>query len=233
MSISVLNRKVSSSKSPTFYTLTVVYKPEMKQIIKILGFIFLAIIFSCQSKNKTDNSSTIDKPEINLFDKYSNDSIREQIFKSSYINSSTAPNYIVFKAKNLNTGLIKEICCEAPFLSGAIHREFEIQYDSIGTNKVDSIILENKLRIYDFKNKDALNNISFNDYPEYEKIIQNAKKIDLEYFHKKFGQTDSVQLMHFSSDNRNKQVIVAHILFNCGIKTTRDCLAGNNIWIGK
>ena len=201
-------------------------------MIKILGFIFLIIIVSCQPKNKTDKSSTIGKPEKSLFDNFSNDSIRKQIFKSSYENNSTAPNYIVFKAKDLNTGTIKEICCEAPFLSGAMHREFNIKYDTIGINKIDSIILANRQEIFNFKNKEALKNINFYDYPDYEKIIQRAKRIDLEYYHKTFGKNDSVKLMHFSSDKRNEQVTFAHILFNCGIKTTRDCIAGNNIWIG-
>ncbi len=204
----------------------------MRQMIKILGFIFLIIIVSCQPKNKTDNSSTIGKSEKSLFDNYSNDSIRKQIFKSSYENNSTAPNYIVFKAKDLNTGTIKEICCEAPFLSGAMHREFNIKYDSIGINKIDSIILANRQEIFNFKNKEALKNINFYDYPDYKKIVQRAKRIDLEYYHKTFGKNDSVKLMHFSSDKRNEQVTFAHILFNCGIKTTRDCIAGNNIWIG-
>ncbi|WP_129366947.1 hypothetical protein [Lutibacter sp. HS1-25] len=205
---------------------------EKRKMIKKLGYIFLIIIVSCQPKNKTDNSSTIDKPEKNLFDNYSNDSIRKQIFKSSYENNSTAPNYIVFKATDLNTGLTKEICCEAPFLSGAIHREFNIKYDSIGIKKVDSIILANRQRIFNFKNKETLKNINFYDYPDYEKIIERAKQIDLEYYYKTFGKNDSVNSMHFSSDKRIEQVTFAHILFNCGIKTTRDCVAGNNIWIG-
>jgi len=204
----------------------------MRQTIKIFGFILLIIILSCETKTKIDNLSNIDKPIKDLFDKYSNDSIRYKIFKSSYENNSTAPNYIVFKAKDLSTGLIKEICTEAPFLSGAMHRELNIEYDLKGTNKVDSIILANRQNIFEFKNKEALKNINFYDYPDYERIIQIAKGIDLDYYSETFSKNDSTKLMHFSSDTGFVQVTFSHILFNCGIKTTRDCIAGNNIWIG-
>ena len=207
-------------------------KRKMRQTIKIFGFILLIIILSCETKTKIDNLSNIDKPIKDLFDKYSNDSIRYKIFKSSYENNSTAPNYIVFKAKDLSTGLIKEICTEAPFLSGAMHRELNIEYDLKGTNKVDSIILANRQNIFEFKNKEALKNINFYDYPDYERIIQIAKGIDLDYYSETFSKNDSTKLMHFSSDTGFVQVTFSHILFNCGIKTTRDCIAGNNIWIG-
>jgi len=97
-------------------------KSEMKLTTKILGLLILFTVQSCGLKNSNKTDLLVNDSK-NIFDKYSNDSIRNQIFKIAYQNNSTAPSYIVFKAVDLNTGKEKEICCEAPFLSGAIHRE--------------------------------------------------------------------------------------------------------------
>lgn len=204
----------------------------MKQRIQILGLLLLIITQSCGLENRSNNESKIENPETNLFDKYSNDSIRSMIFEIAYNNKSTTPSYIVFKAKDLNTGVIKEICCEAPFLSGAMHREFNIEYDTKGTEYIDSIILENRLEIFEFINKKALNNISFSEYPDKESIDRIASKNDLDYYNDRFGANDSIKYMHFENDTGFVQESFAHIMFKCGIITSRDCIAGNNIWFG-
>ena len=38
--------------------------------------------------------------------------------------------------------------------------------------------------------------------------------------------------MHFETDTGYTQKVFAHIMFECGIITSRDCIAGNNIWFG-
>ncbi len=113
----------------------------MKQTFKILVLVILTVIQSCGQKNSTDNTVKTE-PVIDIFEKYSNDSIRDRIFKIAYENASTAPSYIVFIAEDLNTGTRKEICCEAPFLSGAMHRELKKGYDEIGSKFINSLILE-------------------------------------------------------------------------------------------
>ena len=204
----------------------------MKHRVQILGFLVLIIIQSCGLDNQTNNESKIEKLETNLFDKYSNDSIRSVIFEIAYDNKSTAPSYIVFKAKDLNTGIIKEICCEAPFLSGAMHRELNIEYDTKGTEYIDSTILANRLEIFEFISKEALYNISFSEYPDKEIIDRIASKNDLDYYNDKFAANDSVKYMHFENDTGFAQKSFAHIMFKCGIITSRDCIAGNYIWFG-
>lgn len=204
----------------------------MKHRIQILGFILLIITQSCGLENQSNNESKIEKPETNLFYKYSNDSIRSMIFEIAYDNKSTAPSYIVFKAEDLNTGIIKEICCEAPFLSGAMHRELKIKYNNEGTEYIDSIILSNRLGIFNFKNREALNNISFYKYPEKDIIDKTATEIDLDSYYKTFGKNDSIKFMHFKNDSGFIQESFAHIMFKSGIITSRDCIAGNNIWFG-
>lgn len=204
----------------------------MKLLFKILGLSIIIILQSCGLKNLNDKVSTNDSSETELFDKYSNDSIRYAIFEIAYDNKSTAPSYIVFKAKDLNTGLTKEICCEAPFLSGAMHRELQIEYNSKGTEYIDSIILANRQGVFKFKNKEALNNISFFDYPDSTKLMKIAEGIDLDYYSKTFGKNDSSKLMYFKTDTAFVQITFTHIMFKCGILTNRDCEAGNNIWFG-
>lgn len=204
----------------------------MKGFITILGFSLLLVIHSCGSKDETDNETDYSKSKFELFDEYSNDSLRALLFEIAYNNKSTAPSYVVFKAKDLNTNLTKEICCEAPFLSGSIHTEFDIDYDTKGMEKVDSIILINKQNIYQFENEDALNNISFYDYPNYEKVIQVAQELDLSYYHRLYGKNDLIGSLHFENDTGYVQLTFAHIMFNCGIITSRACFAGNNLWFG-
>ena len=95
----------------------------MNQIyLLIVGICLLIINQSCRLNNQNESYSFKNESFNEFFDKYSNDSLRNEIFKIAYENKSTAPSYVVFIAKDLNTGETKEICCEAPFLSGAMHR---------------------------------------------------------------------------------------------------------------
>ena len=196
---------------------------------KILGFLFLIIFYSCGSKDPNNN---IESKYLNFFDKYGNDSLRNKIFKIAYNNESTAPSYIVFKAKNLNTGEIKEICTEAPFLSGAMHHEFEMGYDLISSRFIDSLILANHERIFEFENEEALKNISFKEYPSRKRIEGIAESLDLDYYIKSFGSNENVKFMEFDKDEYFYQLAFAHIMFNCGIITSRSSMGGNNIWFG-
>lgn len=204
----------------------------MRQSVYILHLLILTIFYSCGFNNHQDKIKSIDKPIINLFDKYSNDSIRAANFHVAYSNQSTAPNYIVFKAKDLNSGLTKEICTEAPFLSGALHRELGIEYNTKGTEYIDSIILSQNQKTFEFANKEALNNINFFNYPGYDRILQIAQGLDLDYYHNKFGKNDLPELKYFESDTGFVQLTFTHIMFNCGILTRRDCESGNNIYFG-
>jgi hypothetical protein len=188
----------------------------------------LIVINSCKSN---DYKETVPGQEI-LFDKFSNDTVRSINFEIAYDNNSTAPNYVVFKAKDLNTGLIKEICTEAPFLSGALHIEFGVDYDKKGIKYIDSIARRDNQTIFEFRKKEALDNIDFFNYPEYHRILEIAKGLDLEYYHRKFGKNDVQEKKYFPSDSGFVQLTFCHIMFKCGILTRRDCIAGNNIYFG-
>jgi hypothetical protein len=148
-------------------------------------------------------------------------------------NKSTAPSYIVFKVVDLNTRQTKEICCVAPFLSGAMHREYKKDYDDNGTNYIDSLVLNNRERLFKFREKSALENISFYDYPDSLFIEKEKKKYNLDLYITKFVGTDSTESVRFSDNKNFKQVVFAHIMFECGIITRQDCIAGNYLHIGK
>ncbi len=204
----------------------------MKLTSKILALLILLTVQSCgfRNSNKTD---LLENDTKNFFDKYSNDSIRNQIFKIAYRNTSTAPSYIVFIAVDLNTGKEKEICCEAPFLSGAMHRELGKGYNESDSKFIDSLILNNKSRVFEFKNNEALKNIGFDEYPDYDRIKKAASNNNLDYYFKKYASNDSIKSMNFIEDTTGfAQLVFAHVMFECGIITSRDCVVGNYIRFG-
>lgn len=205
----------------------------MNRKARILGFLILVIIYSCGNK---DSGNDIEKAKVelsNVFYNSGNDSVRNKLFEIAYNNQNTSsPSYLVFIAKNLNTGEIKEICTEAPFLSGAMHNELGMGYDLNSSKFIDSLILGNSKRVFEFKEKEALENISFNEYPSKERIEEIAKKLDLEDFIKDFGSNENVKYMEFKEDEYFLQLSYSHILFNCGIITSRSSVGGNTIWFG-
>jgi hypothetical protein len=204
----------------------------MRQTFKILGLVVLTIFQSCGLKSGADSTVINTNSDIDIFENYSNDSIRDRIFRIAYENNSTAPSYIVFIAEDLNTGTKKEICCEAPFLSGAMHRELRKDYDEISSKYIDSLILEDKDKIFKFKNEEALENIGFKAYPDSETITKIASQKDLDYYFKKYGANDSIKSIRFDSDSALVQKTFAHVMFKCGIITSRDCISGNYIRFG-
>lgn len=143
-------------------------------------------------------------------------------FLAAIQNNSTFSYFTVIKVKNLNSGVTKEICTKGNFIAGALHRELNVGYDTKGQQKVTDLAKSKKDRYFEFKNKEALDNISFFDYNtnlvdkiqteyNFDKAIEIIKK------DKKF----SIRL----PDNEMKAF--AHVLFNKGY------LAGeNSCWGG-
>jgi hypothetical protein len=205
----------------------------MKRKAKILGFLILAIIYSCGRKDSSNNTEKAKVEILNVFYYAEKDSLRNKLFDIAYKNQNTSsPSYLVFIAKNLNTGEMKEICTEAPFLSGAMHHEFGMGHDLKSSQFIDSLILGNSKRVFEFKEKKALENISFNEYPSKEKIEEIALELDLEDFIKDFGSNENVKFMEFKEDEYFLQLSFCHIMFKCGIITSRSSVGGNTIWFG-
>lgn len=138
-------------------------------------------------------------------------------------NPSTFQYYLVIKYKNLNTNEVREICTVGDFLSGALHHEYNIDYDNPGAKKVLSIALKNKRRYFEFKNDNAIKNLGGETYTIKElKQLEQKVNFDSITAHVKKTKRWSVGL-------RRKQLIMyAHALFNRGILTGQNgCVGGS------
>lgn len=180
----------------------------MRAFIFILLLIVTLPLFSYHYK--VGKSSDLDN------EKYLN-------FLAAIKNSSTFSYFTVIKVKNLNSGVTKEICTKGNFITGALHRELNADYDTKGRQKVADFAKSKKDRYFEFKNKEALDNISFFDYS-----INLVEKIQTEYnFDKaieiiKKDKKFSIRL----PDNEMKAF--AHVLFNKGyLAGEKNCWGGS------
>ena len=142
---------------------------------------------------------------------------KQEMFCMALNNSSTAPNYVVLNIKNIKTGEIKEVCTEAPFLSGAMYKEFGKYLDKIDCKKY-------KERYFEFSKDSALWNINYNLYSKVS-LDSFAKTINVEEIIKlvKSGKLKSKTF----KNSRKEQIMFAHLMFNNGVMMTRGCVAGN------
>jgi hypothetical protein len=145
------------------------------------------------------------------------DHTKQEMFCKALNNFSTAPNYVVLNIKNIKTGEIKEVCTEAPFLSGAIFKE----YGKFPV-KIDCKI--NKDRYFEFSKVSALRIINYNLY----------SKISLDSFSKTINVEEIIKLVKNGKLNTKtfknsgkEQIMFAHLMFNNGVMMTRGCVAGN------
>ena len=194
----------------------------MKQIILLSLFTILTV--SCGQANNKEKST---EKQTN---KKTTDTISEtqkfKMFCAALENQSTEPNYVVVKVKNLNTGEVKEICTEAPFIEGAIYRQ-------TGNFSFPTSCNDYPNRYFEFSADSALWNISFDLYTTKE-LEEYAKTIDIEKItkqikegklHRKVFGMDKKQTWQAT---RKEQTMFAHIMFNNGIMMTRGCVAGND-----
>lgn len=143
-------------------------------------------------------------------------------FLAAIQNNSTFSYFTVIKVKNLNSGVTKEICTKGNFIAGALHRELNAGYDTKGRQKVTDFAKSKKDRYFEFKNKEALDNISFFDYnTNFVDKIQTEYNFDKAIEIIKKDKKFSIRL----PDNEMKAF--AHVLFNKGYLTGE-----NSCWGG-
>jgi hypothetical protein len=179
----------------------------MRLSVSILIFILTLPLISYQ--HKADKAYDLDN------EKYLN-------FIAAVQNRSTFSYFTVIKVKNLNTGLTKEVCTKGNFVLGALHIELKAGYDDKGQKKVFDFAKSSKDRYFEFKNKKALDNISFFGYQ-----TNLVAKIQTKY---SFDKTIEIikKEKNFSirlADDEMKAF--AHVLFNKGFLTGE-----NNCWGG-
>ena len=179
----------------------------MRAFIFILTLILTLPLLSYQ--HKVDKTNDLEN------EKYLN-------FLAAVQNSSTFSYFTVIKVKDLNTGLIMEICTKGNFVAGALHKELNVGYDTKGQQQVLDFAKSKKDRYFEFKSKDALNNISFFDYN-----TNLVAKIQTEYNFDKAIQIikkDKDFSMRLSDD---RMKAFAHVLFNKGFLTGQNnCIGG-------
>jgi len=152
---------------------------------------------------------------------------RWEMYLSAIKDKSTAPFYVLIKVKNLNTGVVKDLCTESPFLSGAIFRETKCN-----VFKADTIAMENKEMYFEFSSDSALWNIGFDNYTIEDlnafKYRTNFDSITNEI---KSGRMTDKGFLENESFKRNtiNQLMYVHILLEKGIMVRRGCDTGN--WI--
>jgi len=143
-------------------------------------------------------------------------------FLAAIQNNSTFNYFTVIKVKNLNTGVIKEICTKGNFVSGALHIELKADYDEKGGNKVLAFVNVKKDRYFELKNKVALENISFFDYN-----IKQLSKMQEKYDFDKVIEIIKRDKKFRLGLSKNEMKYFAHLLFNKGFMTGEsDCFSG-------
>lgn len=146
-------------------------------------------------------------------------------------NESTFQYYLVVKVKNLNTGLTREYCTEGNFLKGALHREYNLDYDNKGISKVYSLAVNNKDRYFEFKNDSAIRNIG----GVWEYSMDDLAKLEMK------SNFDSIATQIRKTGKWSKEIfddktmlMYAHALFNRGILTgENNCFGGTLVYIDR
>lgn len=80
-------------------------------------------------------------------------------FATAIEDESTAPHYVLVTIVDDVKHDTTQACIEAPFLLGAIHREFGIPYNESGSAKVLSIALRSEDHVFHFRKRRALRNV--------------------------------------------------------------------------
>lgn len=141
------------------------------------------------------------------------------------INSESSFQYfLVVKVKNLNNGLTREYCTTGNFLKGALHREYNLNYDNKGIEKAHSLALDSKDRYFEFKNDSAIWNIGGVWEYTMDELAQLEKKVNFDSLAIQIKKTGKWKKEIFDDKTMS---MYAHALFNKGVLTGE-----NNCWGG-
>lgn len=182
----------------------------MNKVLLISCLIFIQ--FGCKER---ENINSLNKTNLITVQEEKLEKERSTIFKEAILNETTIQDFVVVKVLNKNTGKTKEVATFGNFLKGAIHLEYNIDYSEQGVKKVNEFLLKSKGRNIALSNNEALNNIGFNSYSEKELRL--------------FGKR--VEEGKYNYQNNIEMTMLAHILFNKGIKSSENnCFGGKLIY---
>ena len=182
--------------------------------MKKISYIFLCSLTLCLTSFSTDSNLESEK--------FSN-------FLTAITNNSTFSYFTVIKVKNVNSGETKEICTKGNFVSGALHTELGADYDTRGEQIVLNFAKKSKDRYFEFKNKKALNNVSFFDYEP-----NQLAKIQMKYNLEKTIEVIKKKKKFELKIPEKEMITFAHLLFNKGYMTgENDCFGGTIIYVDR
>jgi hypothetical protein len=195
----------------------------MKHLFYFIFTIIIAGASSCkQSKDERPiKSADLDSSSIFL------DSVKYVNYLNAVKNESTFQFYLVIKVKDLNTGIIRDICTEGDFLDGALHLEYKVGYDSLSSMRIENIQIGNRPRYFEFKDTSALQNLGIDNYTAEDLAnFEKAHNID------SLAKVIKNSKWHMRIDDDKTLLLYAHSLFNRGILTgENNCFGGTLCYI--
>ncbi len=146
----------------------------------------------------------------------------DAMFLRAIQNGSTAPDFVLITVVDVRNRTTRVVCTEAPFLEGALHREFAIPYDKGGQLRVRELALRQANRVYRFSRPDALRNVQ----PRYSAGQLDSARAAIA------GRPDSELLDYafvqtlFKPEGGGRDAL-AHALLERGISCARGCIVGD------
>ena len=151
--------------------------------------------------------------------------LRYANYKAAINNESTFQFFTVVKINNRNSGETREVCTKGDFFKREQSTEnLILDYGNKSCKKVNRILIKNRKRHFEFKNKEALQNIGFNSYSieEYNKFKE--KLIEENFLE---GLKRKTELVYQTQEATKRLKMIAHFLFNEGILTgENNCFGG-------
>jgi len=111
--------------------------------MKMLRYLSVAILFFCNICWASEEFSAEEQAH----------------YEAAIRSASTEPLYVQVTITDNNSNLSKNICTTANFLLGAIHKEYELGYDKLGSERVLEIALANESHHFVFSKQAALDNV--------------------------------------------------------------------------
>ncbi|UPT69345.1 MAG: hypothetical protein M0D53_08905 [Flavobacterium sp. JAD_PAG50586_2] len=184
----------------------------IKRQLLILAIISIGVIACKNSNSEKQIKKVFNTPK---------DSILYDNYVNAIENSSTFQYFTVIKVKDINTGKVREICTKGSFLLGALHFEYDPNYNVNGYEKIHKLLLKNKQRYFQLKDTAALNNLGINRYS-----IEDLKKFEKENNVDSIAKSIKGKWAMVISDDKS-MLLLAHSLFNRGILTgENNCFGG-------
>jgi hypothetical protein len=147
----------------------------------------------------------------------------DSLFRTAIEDESTAPYFLLVTIVDDSTGISRPICTTANLFLGAIHIEYNLNYDGAGELEGQRIALSNTKREYHFSRRAALNNIRFTYGPE----ILDSIRVKLSHIPKDAIQRELAKYgFRMIPEVKMYRNAVAHALIELGFFIREDCVTG-------